>query len=107
MLFVDLDDFKMFNDSLGHDAGSDVLVEAAERLKGTVRPGDTIGRVFGDEFAVLLEAPAGIEEAQRVAERIREALCTPLEVDGQEVFVSPSIGIARGETDRDQPKEIL
>ncbi len=55
----------------------------------------------------MLEAPAGIEEAQRVAERIREALCTPLEVDGQEVFVSPSIGIARGETDRDQPKEIL
>lgn len=49
----------------------------------------------------MLEAPAGIEEAQRVAERIREALCTPLEVDGQEVFVSPSIGIARGETDRD------
>jgi len=107
VLLVDLDDFKMVNDSLGHDAGNALLVEIAQRLKDCVRPGDTVGRMFGDEFVVVLEAPAGVEEARRVAERIQEGLRTPFDVDGQEVFVSPSIGIARGETVEDQPKEVL
>ncbi len=107
VLLIDLDDFKVINDSLGHDAGNAVLVEVAGRLQASVRSGDTVGRIFGDEFAVLLEAPAGEEEACRVTERIQEGLQAPFEVDGQEVFVRASIGIALSETDEDQPKEVL
>jgi GGDEF domain-containing protein len=66
-----------------------------------VRPGDTVGLIFGDEFAILLEAPARWRSA------LRRVLSTPFEVDEQEVFVSPSIGIAGGETVGDQPKEVL
>jgi diguanylate cyclase (GGDEF)-like protein/PAS domain S-box-containing protein len=107
VLLIDLDDFKIVNDSLGHDAGNAVLVEVAERLQASVRPGDTVGRIFGDEFAVLLEASAGEEEACRVTERIQEGLQAPFEVDRQEVFVRASIGVALGETDEDQPNELL
>jgi diguanylate cyclase (GGDEF)-like protein/PAS domain S-box-containing protein len=107
VLFMDLDDFKAVNDSLGHDVGNDVLVQVAARLETFVRPGDTVGRIFGDEFAVLLEAPAGMEEARRISERIQEGLDAPFDVNGQEVFVSSSIGIARGETPEDQPREVL
>jgi diguanylate cyclase (GGDEF)-like protein/PAS domain S-box-containing protein len=107
VLLIDLDDFKVVNDSLGHGAGNAVLVEVAERLQASVRPGDTVGRIFGDEFAVLLEASAGEEEACRVTERIQEGLQAPFEVDGQEVFVRASIGVALGETDEDQPNELL
>jgi diguanylate cyclase (GGDEF)-like protein len=107
VLLIDLDDFKVINDSLGHDAGNAVLVEIAERLQASVRPGDTVGRIFGDEFTVLLEAPAGEEEACRVTERIQEGLQAPFEVDRQEVFVRASIGIALGETAENEPKEIL
>lgn len=107
VLFMDLDNFKIVNDSLGHDAGNAVLVEMAERLRHAVRPGDTVGRIFGDEFAVLLEAPAGVEEANQVTQRIEERLRDPFEVEGQEVYVSSSIGIALGESTEDQPKEIL
>ncbi len=107
VLFIDLDDFKVINDSLGHDAGNAVLVEVAERLQASVRPGDTVGRIFGDEFAVLLEAPAGEEEACRVTERIQKGLQAPFEVDRQEVSLRASIGVALGETDEDQPNEVL
>src|SRR5918998_539638 len=98
VLLVDLDDFKVINDSLGHDAGNEVLVKVAERLRDSVRPGDTVGRIFGDEFAVLLEAPSGGKEARQVAERIEERLQEPFGIDGQEVFVRSSIGIAKGDT---------
>jgi diguanylate cyclase (GGDEF)-like protein/PAS domain S-box-containing protein len=107
VLLMDLDDFKVINDSLGHDAGNAVLVELAERLKACVRPGDTVGRLFGDEFAVLLEAPAGIEDARRATERIQGRLRAPFAVDGREVFVNPSVGIALGDPARDQPKDVL
>lgn len=107
VLLVDLDDFKVVNDSLGHDAGIAVLVEVAERLRGSVRPGDTIGRIFGDEFAVLLEAPAGEQEAKRVAQRIEERLREPLEAEGQEVFLAASIGITLVKSPEDEPKEVL
>ncbi len=107
VLFVDLDDFKAINDSLGHDAGNAVLVEVAERLKDSVRPGDTVARLFGDEFVVLLEMPTGAEEARRVAERIAKRLRRPFDLDEREVFVIPSIGIALGKSDEDEPKEVL
>jgi EAL domain-containing protein (putative c-di-GMP-specific phosphodiesterase class I) len=84
-----------------------VLVGVAERMRTSVRPGDTVGRIFGDEFAVLLEAPSGTDEARRVAERIRERLKEPFEADRQEVLVSPSIGIALGESAQDSPEEVL
>ena len=107
VLLMDLNDFKVVNDSLGHDAGNKVLVEVAKRLRGCMRPGDTAGRIFGDEFAVLLEAPSGMEEASRVAERLQEGLQAPFDVDGEEVFVSPSIGIALGESPDNRPEEVL
>ena len=107
VLLLDLNRFKMVNDSFGHEAGNTVLVGVAERMRTSVRPGDTVGRIFGDEFAVLLEAPSGTDEARRVAERIRELLKEPFEADGQEVLVSPSIGIALGESAQDSPEEVL
>ncbi len=107
MLFVDLDDFKVVNDSLGHDAGNALLVEVAERLRGSVRPGDTVARLFGDEFAVVLEAPTGVEDARRVTERIAEHLRAPFEIDGGEVCVTPSVGISLSEAAEEQPEELL
>jgi GGDEF domain-containing protein len=67
---------------LGHDAGNSLLIDLAVRLEVSVRPGDTVGRIFGDEFAILLEAPAGVEDARRVVERIEESLQVPFDVDG-------------------------
>jgi diguanylate cyclase (GGDEF)-like protein/PAS domain S-box-containing protein len=107
VLLLDLNHFKMVNDSLGHDAGNTVLVEVAKRMRKSVRPGDTVGRIFGDEFAVLLEAPSGTDKARWVAGRIQERLGEPFEVRGQQVLVSPSIGIALGYSVQDSPEEVL
>jgi diguanylate cyclase (GGDEF)-like protein/PAS domain S-box-containing protein len=107
VLLLDLNHFKMVNDSLGHDAGNVVLVEVGERLRASVRPEDTVGRIFGDEFAVLLEAPSGMDKARGVAERVQERLRDPIEVEGQEVLVSPSIGITLGYSAQDSPEEVL
>jgi diguanylate cyclase (GGDEF)-like protein/PAS domain S-box-containing protein len=93
VLFVDLDDFKIVNDSLGHESGDLLLVEVAGRLRSCVRPGDTVARLFGDEFAVLLESPTAGDEAQMVAARVLERLQTPFEINGREIFASASIGI--------------
>ncbi|MGI8910610.1 MAG: PAS domain S-box protein [Rubrobacteraceae bacterium] len=111
VLFVDLDDFKSINDSLGHEAGDILLGEVARRLQSCVRPGDTVARLFGDEFGVMLDAPAEVEEARQVTERITEILRAPFHLDGREVFVSSSIGIASGpvseDPEREQPKDVL
>jgi diguanylate cyclase (GGDEF)-like protein/PAS domain S-box-containing protein len=93
VLFIDLDNFKTINDSLGHAAGDHVLVETAHRIRSMLRPEDTAARLGGDEFAVLLE-DADVTNAARVAERIRSSLGVPFWVLGQEVFISASIGIA-------------
>jgi diguanylate cyclase (GGDEF)-like protein/PAS domain S-box-containing protein len=93
VLFIDLDNFKTINDSLGHAAGDHVLVETAHRVRSSLRSEDTASRLGGDEFAVLLEE-ADVTGAARVAERIRVALGTPFWVLGQEVYISASIGIA-------------
>ncbi len=93
VLFMDLDNFKVVNDSLGHRAGDRLLVSVAERLEGCVRAGDTVARLGGDEFTVLLEDISGEAAATSTAERIQERLKAPFLVEDREVFVSASIGI--------------
>ena len=92
-MFIDLDDFKTVNDSLGHAAGDEVLREVGERLKSAVRPTDTVARFGGDEFAVLLDGVTGSEDAADAAARILRALDLPVEIDGKNVFPRASIGI--------------
>ncbi|MDJ0961830.1 MAG: EAL domain-containing protein [Acidimicrobiia bacterium] len=96
VLFLDLDDFKTVNDSLGHTAGDELLVGIGNRLRSHCRPGDTIARLGGDEFAVLLEEIGSIRDATVVAERILEGLAAPLWIENREVTIGASIGIAIG-----------
>ena len=93
MLFLDLDRFKVINDSLGHDTGDQLLLAVAERLLLCVRPRDTVARLGGDEFTILLDCVANEREATRVAERITAALGRPFQIDGHEVVVTASIGV--------------
>jgi len=94
VLSMDLDDFKLVNDSLGHPAGDALLIQAAERLLGCVRTSDTVARVGGDEFAVLME---GLPELSRlVAHRVVAAFEEPFVIDGQQLLMRPSVGLAVG-----------
>ena len=93
VLFVDLDDFKTINDSLGHSAGDYVLVAVAERVRASLRPGDLGARLGGDEFAILLER-SDRDEAETLASRLLDALRTPFVVEGRELTLHASIGIA-------------
>jgi diguanylate cyclase (GGDEF)-like protein/PAS domain S-box-containing protein len=96
VLFLDIDNFKTVNDSLGHEAGDRLLVSAAKRLGGCLRTGDTPARLGGDEFAVLLEHVSDPDTACRLAERIRDAFRLPMPVGGRDVVSTVSIGIAFG-----------
>jgi diguanylate cyclase (GGDEF)-like protein/PAS domain S-box-containing protein len=107
LLFVDLDQFKVVNDGLGHDAGDQLLREVAERLGGCLRDGDTLARLGGDEFTVLMPDIAGAEVAEAVATRIEHRLRPPFELPGQSVFVTASIGIATGAAADDRPEALL
>jgi diguanylate cyclase (GGDEF)-like protein len=106
VLFMDIDDFKSVNDSLGHPVGDRLLIEVAGRVEGNLRPGDTAARFGGDEFAVLLEDVASPDAAAVVAERIIEALRPPLVLDDREVFVRASVGISMG-VGNDDPNELV
>jgi diguanylate cyclase (GGDEF)-like protein len=93
VMLCDLDDFKSVNDTLGHPAGDEVLKQVAIRLEASVRQADTIARIGGDEFALLLEDVVATEDALKAAERVGQMLSTPLRVEGTEVMASASVGL--------------
>jgi diguanylate cyclase (GGDEF)-like protein len=93
LMFIDLDDFKTINDSLGHAAGDTVLKEVAKRLCQVVRPNDTVARFGGDEFAILLEDVRGVQQAADLAERVLSSLEEPVMIDDKEAYAPASIGI--------------
>jgi diguanylate cyclase (GGDEF)-like protein len=107
VLFVDLDRFKIVNDSLGHDMGDKLLVDLSRRLETCARKIDTVARLGGDEFAILIDAIPSPALAVEVAERIQETLNQPFELEGQEFFTTASIGIAYSETGYERPEDIL
>ncbi|PWJ53711.1 PAS domain S-box-containing protein/diguanylate cyclase (GGDEF) domain-containing protein [Quadrisphaera granulorum] len=96
--YLDLDGFKEVNDTLGHGAGDELLVAVAERLRATVREGDTVARLGGDEFAVLLDEATGEREPERLAQRLCDAVRRPFIVRGVEVNVATSVGLASTDT---------
>ena len=94
VLFLDVDNLKVVNDTLGHEAGDRLLTQATGLLQTCLRPADTVARLSGDEFAILLEDVADVSEATRVAERVAQALRAPLTLREREIFITASIGIA-------------
>ena len=107
VLFLDLDHFKEINDTLGHAAGDRVLQDVAERLIGCVRDGDTVARMGGDEFVVLLVGLHQLEDAALVADKVIAAVSAPCQIEGSELHVTPSIGIAIFPEDGDNPDTLL
>jgi diguanylate cyclase (GGDEF)-like protein/PAS domain S-box-containing protein len=107
VLFMDHDDFKAINDSLGHELGDLLLVVVAQRLRRCLRPEDTLARFGGDEFVVLIEDVESPDDAVRVAERIVEGLREPFVVDGREMFLRASIGVALGTSRQKSPEDLL
>ncbi len=107
VLFFDLDRFKNVNDSLGHPLGDKLLQGIAQRLEHYLRPGDTVARIGGDEFAILINRVNDIPGAIHVAERIQELLGMTFSIEGHEVFITASIGIAHSATGYRSPDEIM
>jgi diguanylate cyclase (GGDEF)-like protein/PAS domain S-box-containing protein len=107
VLFVDLDRFKLVNDSLGHGVGDQLLVAISQRLKSCLRPGDVVARLGGDEFTILLEDIGDVSDATRVAERIQTELKEAFVFEGHEVFTSASIGIALSTAGHERPEYFL
>ena len=94
LMFIDLDNFKNINDSLGHNVGDDLLVKVASRLLAVVRKSDTVARLGGDEFAIILEDSGEVYSAEIVAKKILQKLSLPFEIYGQKIYMSASIGVA-------------
>jgi diguanylate cyclase (GGDEF)-like protein len=107
VLFLDLDRFKDVNDNLGHFAGDELLRAVARRLEACLRPEDTVARLSGDEFAILLESISETSDAGRVAERIEEALSFPINLGGAEITTSASMGIVTSSMSQEQPEQLL
>ena len=93
VLFLDLDRFKLVNDTLGHDVGDELLCQVADRMKACIRDGDTISRLGGDEFVVVLTDLAAAEDTPKIAQKFIDALAAPFVLDNQELFITTSIGI--------------
>ena len=107
VLFLDIDRFKVINDSIGHGLGDRLLLEFAKRISHCLRPGDTFARLGGDEFTILLEDPREPDDAAGVADRIMESLKKPFMLEAHEVYVTASIGIAPSTTGYSRPQDVL
>ena len=107
VLFLDLDDFKLVNDGLGHPAGDELLVAVAERLAHTTRSGDTVARFGGDEFAILVESGPMPATARDVADRVAQALAAPFQIGPDVVSLQASVGVALGQAPDDTPETLL
>lgn len=107
VLLIDLDRFRVVNDSLGYSAGDRILVIIAQHLKSLLRSTDTVARLGGDEFALLLEPIQQQGDAIHCAKRIIQALQLPLQAEGKDIFITPSIGIVIGTSEYDQPADLL
>ncbi|MFI5311245.1 MAG: putative bifunctional diguanylate cyclase/phosphodiesterase [Gemmatimonadales bacterium] len=107
VVFLDFDDFKLVNDSLGHAAGDEMLVQVASRLQSFVRPGDVVARFGGDEFTLLLEDVGGASALEGAARRIINCLAAPFVVHGREIFASASVGVAPGDANYERPDDLL
>jgi diguanylate cyclase (GGDEF)-like protein len=94
VIFADIDDFKVINDSLGHRVGDELLISVSERLTAELRPDDVLARFGGDEFVILLEGVSGLEEVRVIADRLAHVLTYPFELGGRQRFVSASFGLA-------------
>ncbi len=106
-LFLDLDDFKVINDTLGHPTGDAILVEMASRLRATVAEGDIVARLGGNEFAVLCRAAASEAEVRALAERLYERITQPYATDGDPVKANVSIGISLGPRDGEDADALI
>ena len=106
-LYLDLDRFKVVNDSLGHLVGDELLIAVSRRLESCLRQGDALARLGGDEFAILLNELGDEQQANAIAFRIQDALSAPFSIGGREVFTSASIGIAFGQAQYNNPDEIM
>jgi diguanylate cyclase (GGDEF)-like protein len=107
VLFIDLDNFKVINDSLGHTAGDELLVVIARRLLSCLRPSDTPARLGGDEFAVVLDGIADIDDLIKVSDRIHKAVQAPVQLGVRQVYISTSIGIALGKANEADSTTLL
>jgi diguanylate cyclase (GGDEF)-like protein/PAS domain S-box-containing protein len=107
VMYLDLDRFKLVNDTLGHPAGDELLKEVARRLRACVRPRDLVARLGGDEFAILLEDSPGRDEAMHLGERLLHALEAPMTINGTELRPLASIGITFSDIPRREPDEVL
>lgn len=107
LLFIDLDEFKLINDSLGHDAGDDLLIVVAQRLRQCVREEDVVARLGGDEFTVILSNLQASKAASNVADKIIQALQKPIHIAGEDVFISASIGISVAPNDTMRANELM